>query len=151
MLSMEYKGNPDDATQAAGDLYKVFFKLDFKGKKMEAPRARWTQPFDTPRDKWVSIWSFPVPDNVDKLPVLKTSVEPKFVYWYGCYIAEILHLGTYESEIATIEKLHKYITDSGYDILPDTHEEEYIKGPGMFGKGNPDEYVTIIRYEIKKR
>jgi hypothetical protein len=151
MLSMEYKGSPESATKVAGDLYNLFFKLDFKGKKMEAPRARWTEPFSTPRDQWISIWSLPVPDNIDKLPDVKTSIAPKLVYWYGCEVAEILHLGSYASEIPTIEKLHRYIADKGYEILLNTHEEEYIKGPGMFGKGNPDEYITIIRYEIRKK
>ncbi len=30
------------------------------------------------------------------------------------------------------------------------HEEEYLKGPGMFGTGGPEKYLTIIRYRLKK-
>jgi hypothetical protein len=132
-------------------LYTAYFKLDFKNKKMEAPRARWPKPFNTPVDQWTGIWALPVPDDLGKLPDIKTTIQPKFIYWYGCDVAEIVHFGSYESEIPTVEKLHKYILDNSYEILLNTHEEEYIKGPGMFGKGNPDDYITIIRYEIKKK
>jgi hypothetical protein len=31
------------------------------------------------------------------------------------------------------------------------HEEEYIKGPGMIFAGNPETYLTIIRYPVQKR
>ena len=30
------------------------------------------------------------------------------------------------------------------------HEEEYLRGPGMFSKGDPEKYLTIIRYRVKK-
>jgi hypothetical protein len=151
MLTMEYTGNPDNAGKVAGELYTVYYKLDIKNKNMISPRARWPMPFDTPRDQWTGIWSIPVPETTDKLPSVKTTVEPKLAYWYGCEIAEILHVGSYASELPTVDKLHKFIADKGYDIMLNTHEEEYIIGPGMFGKGNPDKYLTIIRYEIKKK
>jgi hypothetical protein len=41
------------------------------------------------------------------------------------------------------------VLDSGY-VIAGEHEEEYIKGPGMFSKGDPEKYLTIIRYRVKK-
>jgi hypothetical protein len=30
------------------------------------------------------------------------------------------------------------------------HEEEYISGPSQSGKGDPEKYVTILRYRVRK-
>lgn len=75
-------------------------------------------------------------------------MEVKLTKWEYGTIAEILHTGPYSSETPTIERLKKFIKDSGYEIIGD-HEEEYIKGPGLF-PSNPKDYYTIIRYRIKK-
>ena len=53
-------------------------------------------------------------------------------------------------ETPTIEKLKAFINERGYEISGD-HEEEYLKGPGMFFKGNLNKYRTIIRYELVKK
>ena len=31
------------------------------------------------------------------------------------------------------------------------HEEEYIRGPGMLLKGDPESYITMIRYGVTKK
>ena len=53
-------------------------------------------------------------------------------------------------ETPTIEKLKKFIDNNGYKIIG-AHEEEYLRGPGMFFKGNPNKYWTIIRYRVEKK
>ena len=73
----------------------------------------------------------------------------KLETWEYGEVAEILHIGSYATENPTVEKLHQFITESGYEIVG-PHEEEYLKGPGMFGKGNPDKYQTIIRYPVAR-
>jgi hypothetical protein len=35
-------------------------------------------------------------------------------------------------------------------IIVGEHEEEYVRGPGMFSRGDPEKYLTIIRYRVKK-
>ena len=150
MLVLEVKGDPNNTAKYVGDLYKGYFKLDFKNKKMIAPRARWPKPFDTKLDEWIGIWALPIPEEVNTLPDIETDFPFRFEYWYDCDVAEILHIGPYENETPTIKKLKKHITDLGYEYFPDKHEEEYIKGPGFFGKGNTKKYLTIIRYELKK-
>jgi effector-binding domain-containing protein len=64
-------------------------------------------------------------------------------------VAEILHIGSYDKEKPTVDRLTKFISDNGYRIIGD-HEEEYVKGPGMLFKGNSENYRTIIRYRIEK-
>ncbi|MEI6846186.1 MAG: MerR family transcriptional regulator, partial [Candidatus Firestonebacteria bacterium] len=60
-----------------------------------------------------------------------------------------LHLGAYSEEVPNIEKLKNFIKAGGYKITGD-HEEDYLKGPGMFGPGNPKKYLTLISYQVEK-
>jgi len=59
-------------------------------------------------------------------------------------VAQILHIGPYSEEGATVERLHKFIADSGYEIAG-VHEEEYLTKP------EAKVQKTIIRYPIKKK
>lgn len=48
--------------------------------------------------------------------------------------------------------LDKYAADAAENklILIPPFREVFIKGPGMFVKGNPDKYITEIQSPIKK-
>ncbi|MFA6027466.1 MAG: hypothetical protein WC752_00885 [Patescibacteria group bacterium] len=147
-----------DADATAGDaisvLYKAYYQLDGVSKgKMPAPKARWQwdqEKYDITDEDAVLTgeYGLPIPDSVKELPA-GSDPRLKIKTWEYGQVAEILHVGDYNNETPTIDKLHKFIEDQGYEIIGD-HEEEYAKGPGMFGKGNPDKYLTIIRYQIKK-
>jgi hypothetical protein len=63
--------------------------------------------------------------------------------------AEILHVGPYAEERSTIEKLHAFIKQRGYEIIG-PHEEKYLKWPGVILKGNLKDYCTILRYRVRK-
>ena len=93
----------------------------------------------------------PVPESVTELPEIEPEAGLKVTLttWEYGEVAEILHVGPYIEEEPTIEKLKGFIKDEGYQIIGE-HEEEYIKGPTMMGKGNPEEYVTIIRYRVQR-
>ncbi len=64
-------------------------------------------------------------------------------------MAQILHVGRYDEEIADTEVLKEFIRSQGYEITG-LHEEEYLKGPGFLFAGDPDDYLTLIRYPVKK-
>lgn len=151
MLQVEATGDPNTTgIKAFAILFKTYYR-NVKAKGMVAPRARWPKPFDTPVDQWVGQYGLPVPETLVKLN--KNPSEPKYevslsVWQYG-EVAEILHKGPYSTETPTIEKLKEFITASGYQIAG-PHEEEYLRGPGMLGKGNPKKYYTIIRYSVVK-
>jgi hypothetical protein len=72
----------------------------------------------------------------------------KIDIWKYGEVAEILHLGSYAAETATIETLHRFIQDRGY-VIAGLHEEEYLVGPGMGAQ--PAAFRTIIRYQVKKK
>jgi hypothetical protein len=147
MLVMAVQGDPDSKTKDVGKLFQTYYKLQFKGKKMAAPRARWPKLFNTPRNEWVGCWAMPIGEEVTALPGDTPSNIGIEIWDYG-QVAEILHIGPYSTEMPDIEKLHSFISNSGF-VIVSPHEEEYVIGPGIFGPGNPDKYYTIIRYTVK--
>lgn len=149
MLVVSLRGDPDVAAkQAFSTLFKAFYKSAGKEDKRlrKAPRARWSfADIAQPKDRWEGRYALPVSDG---FPDLRGGQAVTEVWEYGD-VAEILHVGSYESEPPTINRLQDFIKAQGYAIVGD-HEEEYLKGPGMFFRGNPDRYKTLIRYRIRK-
>jgi hypothetical protein len=152
MLQVEATGDPNTAgLKAFALLFKTYYR-NVKAKGMVAPRARWPKPFDTPKDQWLGLYALPVPETLEKLketPDLPGLTVGLTTWQYG-EVAEIVHVGPYTAEAPTVERLKAFIAASGYGIAG-PHEEEYLRGPGMFGKGDPDKYFTIIRYQVKRR
>ncbi len=59
-----------------------------------------------------------------------------------------VHTGSYETIRYAYQALTEYITEKKLETeLP--VREVYIKGPGMFFKGNPDKYITEIIIPLK--
>ena len=145
MLIVESKGDPNVAAKDAFSLlHKVFFGIP--GVRMAAPRARWLNLATVPKNEWAGLYALPLPDQVTNLP--PGSSGAKIEVWQYGEVAEILHLGGYDKEMPTIEKLMKFIKDKGYEVAG-PHEEEYLKGPES--GPNTAEYQTIIRYQVKKK
>jgi len=69
-------------------------------------------------------------------------VEVKIETWQYGTVAQILHIGPYKDEGPTVERLHHFIKDSGYEIAG-THEEEYLASP------KAKVQKTLIRYPVK--
>jgi len=151
MLVVEVKGDPNTAgKEAFGQLFKSFYALkkEYRTIKMAPPRGRWLFSFDKPKEEWIGKFALPLSNEIEQLPQSeKISPNVRLETWYGGEVAEILHLGPYGEETPTIEKLMAFIEAQDYQISGD-HEEEYLKGPGIFSKGNPKKYRTIIRYEV---
>ena len=69
--------------------------------------------------------------------------------WEYGMVAEVLHVGSYSSEEPDIRRLTDFIASQGYRVIGD-HEEEYVKGPGVFFAGDPAKYLTIIRLRVEQ-
>jgi hypothetical protein len=155
VLQVEATGEPGVvAGQAFSLLFKTYFQLKGvpKGRQQPAPRARWPLSLETPKNEWVGRYALPVPESVTSLPSQEAGVSGlrvEITTWPYGDVAEVLHVGPYDREEPTIAKLKQFIKECGYEIVGE-HEEEYLKGPGMFGKSNPEKYLTIIRYRVKK-
>ena len=61
--------------------------------------------------------------------------------------AQIMHIGPYSAEGPTIEKLHKYIKEKGYD-LRGKHHEIYLSDPR---RSAPEKMKTVIRQPVSKK
>jgi len=128
-------------------VYTLKFDLKKRGLpafKVSPPRARYPDVAGTPMDEWTVITGVPVPEETTSLPQKVSGIEVNVETWQYGSVAQILHLGPYDQEEAAVNKLHRFIEDSGYEIAG-VHEEEYIT--------RPDAKVikTIIRYPVKKR
>lgn len=155
MLVVEARGDPNTVgVKAFSLLFKTYYGLKDNARSFTvAPRARWPIAIaTTPKDQWLGRYALPVsstaklPDNFkNNDPDLKVGI----VTWEYGTVAEILHIGPYSAETPTIQRLHDFIKAKGYRIIGE-HEEDYIKGPSMFGPGDPNKYYTIIRYQIVK-
>jgi hypothetical protein len=153
MVVVEAKGDPNViGSKAFGLLFKTYYKLEgaSKGSRPPAPRARWSGDMND-KSTWIGRYALPVPYSITSLPAIdaEPGLKVDLLTWEYGQVAEILHTGPYAQEQPTIERLHRFIKERGYGIIG-YHEEEYIKGPGMFFKGNPKKYYTIIRYRVAK-
>ena len=156
VLLVTAMGDPNAVgKEAFGTLMKTYFKLKGVprgGPSFKAPRARWPIGTDVPVEQWTGLYAMPVPESVTKLPATAGTarLEVKLTTWDYGQVAEILHVGPWSSEAPTIERLKSFIDRQGYEIAGD-HEEEYLRGPGMLLAGNPDSYLTLIRYPVRPK
>ena len=152
MAVVHAKGAPDKVFSEVmpalyGSVYTLKFDLKKKGLptfKVSGLRARYPDAHLVPMNEWTHVIALPVPEDTTSLPQKVGGAEVKIETWEYGDIAQILHLGPYNQEEASVERLFRFIEDSGYEIAG-THEEEYLT--------RPDSKVpkTIIRYRIKKK
>jgi hypothetical protein len=154
MIEVTLQGDPNQtAGKGIGMLYGTFFQLKKYGNELNnvAPRARWPVTDQSKKETWTGVFGLPVSEAVKEMPPQKSgeNTQVKLTTWEYGTVAEILHIGPYNREKETINKLKQFITDQGYEITGD-HEEEYLKGPGMLPLTLPSNYYTIIRYRVRK-
>lgn len=145
------KGNPNLVGEHVfpalyGTVYTLKFALKKQGVDMKVlpPRARWPNAHLAPMDEWIGVWGLPIPEEVTSLTPKVAEPEVKIERWdYGA-VAQVLHLGPYSEEAATIERLRQFIDSMGYEIAG-PHEEEYLTRP------NAKVPKTIIRYVVRKK
>jgi hypothetical protein len=130
-----------------GSVYTLKFDLKKKGLptfKVSGLRARYPDAHLLPMEQWTHIIGLPIPEETTSLPQKAPGVQVKIETWQYGTVAQILHLGGYDQEQPTIERLHRFIEENGYEIAG-AHEEEYLT--------TPDAKVpkTIIRYVVKKK
>lgn len=142
-------GDPNHVSQDAmkalfGAVYKIKFALKKEGIefKVDPLRARWPNAHLVPKDEWQAEWGIPVPEGtmelIQKVPAFPAALE---TWQYGT-VAQILHLGPFSTEGPTVQKLHDFISASGYEIAG-VHEEHYLT------KMDAKEQRTLIRYPVK--
>ncbi len=151
MAVVQGKGSPDKVfSELMPALYGSVYTLKFDLKKqglstftVSGLRARYPDAHLVPQDQWTHIIGLPIPHDTNSLPQKTPAAAVRIETWEYGTVAQILHLGPYDQEYPTIERLHQFIQESGYEIAG-MHEEEYLT--------RPDAKVmkTIIRYPVKK-
>jgi len=152
MAVVQAKGAPDKVFSELmpalyGSVYTLKFDLKKKGLptfKVSGLRARYPDAHLVPKEEWTHIIGLPIPEDTTSLPQKAPGTEVKIETWEYGTVAQILHLGAYNQEYPTIERLHQFIEENGYEIAG-THEEEYLT--------TPDAKVpkTLIRYPVRKK
>ena len=102
-----------------GSVYTLKFDLKKKGLptfKVTGLRARYPDAHLVPMDEWTHIIGLPIPEDTTSLPQKVVGTEVKIETWEYGTVAQIFHLGPYDQEEATVEHLHQFIKDSGYEI-----------------------------------
>lgn len=152
MAVVTSKGDPNVVGETIfpalyGSVFALKFQLKKSGQgdfKVTGLRARWPDAHLLPKDQWTGIWALPIPEETAELPKKIPEPEVRIERWEYGTVAEILHLGPYTEEGPIIERLHKFIEESGCEIAG-VHEEEYLTRPGAKVQ------KTLIRYPIKRR
>ena len=152
MAVVSARGAPDKVFAAVmpalyGSVYTLKFDLKKKGLptfKVSGLRARYPDVHLVPIAEWTHIIGLPVPEDTVSLPQKVGGIVVGVETWDYGTVAQILHLGPYDQEQDSLERLHRFIDESGYRIAG-AHEEEYLT--------RPDAKVvkTIIRYPVKQK
>lgn len=129
-----------------GAVYGLKMSLKKTGNgdfKVTGLRARWPDAHLLPKDHWTAYWALPIPDGTTTLPLKVPEPEVKVEAWEYGEVAELLHIGPYTEEGPTVQRLHNFIEDSGYEIAG-PHEEEYVTSP------TAKIQKTLIRYSVRR-
>lgn len=155
VLVVEATGDPGRvAKEAFGLVMRAYFKLKGVpkgGPSFKPPRGRWDVEEGRPPEEWTGQYAMPVPDAVESVPSVegRSGLSVQLRTWEYGAVAQILHVGPYDQEAEDIRVLQGFIRSQGYQIAG-PHEEEYLRGPGMLLPGDPERYLTLIRYRVKR-
>ena len=87
--------------------------------------------------------------EVQRKKQLDCSAVEFFTYDEGLCV-QVMHIGSYDDEPATVEKMHKYIKAQGYELdISDNrlHHEIYLSDAR---KVVPEKLNTVIRHPVRK-
>jgi len=108
--------------------------------------------------EWKWALGIPMPDEINAAAVnkakaaLRKKKNPEFLDQVYLKVlkeglsAQILHIGPYEKEQPTIQKLHGFMSANGY-AFNGAHNEIYLGDPR---RSDPAKLKTIIRQPVKK-
>jgi len=83
------------------------------------------------------------------VPVRKEAVGPEVRDLAACSVVSVVHQGAYDTLSGSYKLLTDYVIKNGLRVSRPTREV-YLKGPGMFFKGNPARYLTEIQFPVEE-
>ena len=171
-LMIDGMGSPGDSKEyqdALAALYPIAFKMKFlskaKGKDYVVPPLEglwWADNMDDftegNRDKWKWTMMIMQPDWIThnmvneaikitkekKLELSEVLPKLRLERYKEGQVAQIMHIGPYSEEGATVQRVHNFIQKEGrkFDGHSNKHHEIYLSDPR---KANPATMKTVIR------
>jgi hypothetical protein len=171
-LMVDGMGDPSGKAfqEAVASLYSVAYTLKFAFKKDKAVdypvmalEGLWYADdvadfLNGKRDNWKWTIFITLPDVVTKRDVREAVAaakkkaklpglpEVRFEKFAEGRAAQIMHVGPYAAEGPTIERLHRFVEEQGYE-LRGKHHEIYLGDPR---RSAPEKLRTIIRHPVEK-
>jgi len=173
-LLVDGKGDPNNSKEfqdAVQVLYGVTFTVKFALKKTKLGPEYTVPPLEglwrmadnrlfNMQDKKSLLWTLMimqpshitkahVTDAIKKLSVKKPNEalsKIRLESFHEGLTVQIMHIGPYSAESSTIEKLHNFAKNQGYN-LRGNHHEIYLSDPR---KSAPEKMKTILRHPIQK-
>jgi hypothetical protein len=158
--------------EALGALYSICYTLKFTLKKTDPERDFKVAPLEglwwgdaekpslaelqTDRDAWNWSMMIAVPDAVTAAEVaaaagaaakrrpLPAAGGVRLERFAEGLAAQIMHVGPYSEEAPTIERLHAFVAEQGYE-LRGRHHEIYLGDPRRTA---PERLKTVIRHPV---
>jgi hypothetical protein len=150
---VESRGEPAAAAaQVLPALFQAAYRLKFSLRPAERKSfhvgplvSRWPGAGSKPVQEWRGLWALRVPLRTRRLPADGAAALVRLETWsYGGRAAEILHVGAWSEEKGSIERLHRFLAEQGYEAAGPL-EEEYLTTPGAKVQ------KTVLRYPVRKR
>jgi len=171
-LMVDGIGDPNGQAfqEAVGSLYSVAYTLKFAFKKDKAVdypvmalEGLWCADdvadfLNGKRENWKWTLLIVLPDVVTKKDVGAAVAsakkkakfpgfpEVRFEKFTEGRAAQVMHVGPYATERPTIERLHSFVEEQGYQ-LRGKHHEIYLGDPR---RSAPEKLRTIIRHPVEK-
>ncbi len=172
-LMIDGKGDPNTSQEykdSIETLYALSYTLKFMVKKekmvdyvvMPLEGLWWTEPMSefTTENKDIWKWTSMIMqieyvteelfnravEQVKAKKNLPALSKVKFKSFHEGLSAQIMYFGPYSDEGPTIQKLHNFIKDNGYE-LSGKHHEIYLGDPR---KTAPEKLKAVIRQPVKK-
>ena len=171
-LTMDGQGDPNVEPayeEIVGTLYSVAYTIKFAskaiGKDYVVPPLEglwWTEDMDafSMDDKGAWQWTMMVmqPDWIteemveeardevaEKKKELSRLPDLRFETYHEGLSVQIMHVGPYDAEGPTIERMHAFIADNGYEPAG-KHHEIYLSDPR---RTKPDNLKTVLRQPVR--
>jgi len=171
-LMVDGTGDPNGPAfqEAVGSLYSVAYTMKFAFKKDKAVdypvmalEGLWCTDniadfLNNKRENWKWTLMIVLPGIVTKKDVAQAIEtvkkkakfprfpEVRFEKFHEGLTAQIMHVGPYATERPTIERLHRFVEEQGYQ-LRGKHHEIYLGDPR---RSTPEKLRTIIRHPVEK-
>jgi hypothetical protein len=117
----------------------------FAPETMDKNRWQWTLMIRQPEYVNPALFGQAL-EQVKKKKTLPYLARVRWGTWHEGLSAQILHIGPFSEETATIQKIHAFIKEQGYDFNG-KHHEIYLSDPRRTA---PGKLKTVIRQPLKK-